>query len=43
MSDGRKQLMVFDDLSSELEIKDDKGIDKRNPIEIGYSFNLKFS
>ena len=38
-----KQLMVFDDLSSELEIKDDKGIDKRNPIEIRHSFDLKSS
>ena len=26
-----------------LEIKDDKGIDKRNLNEIKYSFDLKFS
>ena len=26
-----------------LEIKDDKNIDKRNLIEIKYSFDLKFS
>ena len=29
--------------SSELEIKDDKCIDKRNPTEIRYSFDLKSS
>ena len=29
--------------SSELEIKDDKGIGKRNPTEIRHSFDLKFS
>ena len=41
MSNGSKQLI--DSLLIKLEIKDDKDIDKRNLIEIRYSFDLKFS
>ena len=45
MSNGSKQLIdsfcLF--INKKLEIKDDKNIDKRNLIEIKYSFDLKFS
>ena len=44
MSNGSKQLIdSFDNFLLKLEIKDDKDKDKRNLIEIKYSFDLKFS
>lgn len=40
MSIGSKQLIDdFVDLSTKFEIKDDRGIDKRNLNEIKYSFD----
>lgn len=44
MSNRSKQLIdSFDNFLLNLEIMNDKDIDKRNLIEIKYSFDLKFS
>ena len=42
MSDGSKSRLIVL-ICQKPEIKDDKGIDKRNLTEIRYSFDLKFS